>query len=157
MEAAKEAGCESFITKPIDKNKLLALIKDTLVLMRSDAFMPEAPLQTKAAVSSPDNMTAVWTLVRNEWLLLTPNGNKVKLTSKEFDFISILVSHHKQVVTRQEIIGKAITGTNEESRRGALEALVHRLRHKTRTADNGSPIKTAHGMGYSFSADIRII
>ncbi len=156
IEEAYKAGCDAFLTKPIDKYKLLEAMKDAEICPDFDIVMPDSPQPAKERASSPNIKAEPWTLVRNEWSLFTPDGKKIKLTAKEFNFVTTLLSKHKQVVTRPEIMPD-LAVPDDETRSGALEAMVHRLRHKTKTADHESPIKTTHGVGYSFTADINII
>jgi len=156
-EKAQEAGCDAFIRKPIERRKLFELMKEANNFANLAFDQPQTSLQhTKefSALSLPKK--AQWTLARDEWLLTMPDGHKVKLTSKEFDFMIILISRNKKVLERREFAqGNSVSV--DEFRSGALEALVHRLRRKTSIANSDSPIKTIHGIGYSFTGEITVI
>ncbi|MEI7787037.1 MAG: response regulator transcription factor [Chlorobiaceae bacterium] len=149
--AGYNSGADIYLVKPVDLREVSAAIATLLMRMDEELLAPSPHGDNEAFL--PDITTAPWTLLSNEWILLTPKEDKIKLTSMEFNFLTCLISYQKKVVTRKEIL-KALGYQDDESRSAALEALVHRLRHKTKTNGYDSPIKTTHGIGYCFTADI---
>ena len=100
--------------------------------------------------------TNQWTLDLLNWTLVPPTGQQVRLTASELGFLHALAREPGSAVDRREII--RYLGANESSydmRR--MEVLVRRLRSKLEEeTGQASPIQTARGVGYSFTAAIRI-
>ncbi len=97
-----------------------------------------------------------WTLDLLNWILVAPTGQPVRLTASELGFLHALAREPGTAVDRREII--RYLGANESSydmRR--MEVLVRRLRTKIEEeTGEPSPIQTARGVGYSFTAAIQI-
>ena len=149
------SGADIYLVKPVDFSEIAAAIAALLIRIES---LPSASLplvkEQKTIREITVNVTP-WTFMTKEWLLMTPLGSKIKLTAKEFKFLTCLISHHKNEVPRSLIL-KSLSYPDDVAGGAALETLVHRLRSKT---DKGapSPIRTIHGVGYSFIADIVIV
>lgn len=152
--AGYDSGADIYLLKNVDFREIMASIAS--VLRRFDVDFPNAQKYSEADLVAKEQKPRQWKLVRGEWLLLTPDGQKIRLTSKEFDFLMVLSSSQQQVIARDEIL-KALDYPDNELRGGALEALVHRLRRKTAICNDDSPIKTTHGVGYCFTADILVV
>ncbi len=152
--AGYDSGADIYLLKNVDFREIMASIAS--VLRRFEVGTGRVQQQSEAVMLAKEEKPRQWQLVRGEWLLLTPEGQKIRLTAKEFDFLMFLVSFHQQVVARDEIL-KALDYPDGETRGGALEALVHRLRRKTAIGDSYSPIKTTHGIGYCFTAALIVV
>ncbi len=59
------------------------------------------------------------------------------------------------VVPHEELL-RALGYTNDEYGRRSLETIMYRLRKKI-TQDDGIPIKTSHGSGYTFTAPLALV
>ncbi|MBN1928729.1 MAG: response regulator transcription factor [Chlorobiaceae bacterium] len=154
--SAYHAGADIYLVKPVDLAELTASIRS--LLGRIGAVM-EPPAAAKGPAAAPSPAMAVepgWTLSRHECSLLSPQGSKVSLTSKEFDFLEKLAASPYQVVERQELL-KTLAYDNDELGNKALDALIHRLRRKKEYLDLRIPLKTIHGVGYSFAAPIEMV
>lgn len=136
--AGYESGADFYLLKPVDFRELAATIKN--LLQRIPAMEAEA---------SRDNPEK-WLLVQKEWALVTPDGEALKLTSKEYAFLRCLANNHGHVVSREHLLD-TLDYENNESGNRALESLVYRLRKKI-SPELDAPIKTATGEGYSFSS-----
>ncbi|KAA6230487.1 response regulator transcription factor (plasmid) [Chlorobium phaeovibrioides] len=93
-----------------------------------------------------------WRLLKHGWVLVSPSGEKVKLTINEFEFMEVLVSASPRPAIRQEL-GERLDYRNDIKGDKALEAVVHRLRQKIATI-GGELILTAHGIGWGLSAPV---
>lgn len=147
---AYEAGADLYLTKPVDFPELLASI--TSILGRLNNPHPGEQEEEKSEYAS-DPEIKPWVLSRKEWALLTPEGEKIILTAKEFDFIEKLASCPRKVVEREELL-QTLDYENTASGNRSLDALVHRMRRKKGNSEISIPVKTSHGAGYSFSAPI---
>jgi len=147
------SGADIYLVKPLDFSEIAAAIAAVLVRIESS---PSASLPVLKKEKPLQEITVTpWTFINSEWLLMTPFGAKIKLTAKEFKFVKCLISHHRTEVPRTLIL-KSLGYPDDTAGGAALETLVHRLRRKT---DKGvpSPIRTIHGFGYSFIADIVMV
>ena len=93
-----------------------------------------------------------WSLHLGCWRLSAPNGTTSELTAKEMQFLELLATTPGRPVMRDTLLTKLYLRHDEYTSR-SLDSLVRRLRAKI-TADTGVavPIKTAHAVGYCFSA-----
>ena len=148
-----KAGADIYLVKPVDFSELSASIYS--ILGRLDKNLPITSELKKIGPHRNEEPSS-WTLVRSDWTLSNPNGDEIKLTSKEFDFIELLASSPNTVVVRQDLLKRLDYDNNEYGNR-SLDALVHRLRLKKKSINCRIPIKTNHGSGYSFSASINMV
>ena len=148
--ASYNAGADVFIVKPADFRELSALVANILGRIGP---ISDAGSEPEELVLSKDGQQ--WTILRDGWLLVDPQGKTVKLTLKEFEFLLFLANTRTIAASRQELL-KSLEYQNDEYGNRALESLVHRLRRKA-AALGSSPIQTAHGVGYSFSAPVSVV
>jgi DNA-binding response OmpR family regulator len=147
---AYESGADLYLTKPVDFPELLASITSILGRLNNSHSGEQGEERTEY---ESNQEIKPWELSRKEWALFTPDGDKIILTAKEFDFIEKLASYPLRVVDREELL-KALDYENTTSGNRSLDALVHRMRRKKEISELYIPIKTSHGSGYSFSAPI---
>ena len=147
---AYESGADLYLTKPVDFPELLASITSILGRLRNSHSGEQGEEKTEYV---SDLEIRPWELSRKEWALFTPEGEKIILTAKEFDFVEKLASCPRKVVEREELL-QTLDYENSASGNRSLDALVHRMRRKKGNSEHSIPIKTSHGSGYSFSAPI---
>jgi len=152
---AYRSGADIYLVKPIDLAELAASIHSLLGRISSAEELSEPERPAKALTVSME-VEQCWTLSRHECSLLSPQESKVSLTSKEFDFLEKLAASPHEVVERQDLL-KTLAYDNDELGNKALDALIHRLRRKKDDLDIRIPLKTMHGVGYSFAATIVIV
>lgn len=138
-----QAGAHNYFIKPVDCRELLAAI---LSLTTGDPAEPEKP-----ASAMPEN--GAWQLRRKSWHLVPPAGEPLLLTSLELQLLELLALNPGRVVTRDTLLTGLYNRNDEHSGR-ALDSLIRRLRAKIVTCGHLSPIKTAHSVGFCFSAPI---
>ncbi len=151
--AGYNAGADLYLVKPVVFCEIAAAIKSLLSRDKRDDESFGSSGQ-KPIVAGSDSL--FWTLVGTHWQLVTPEQACVKLTSKEFDFLMLLVAKHKQVVPRSALL-KNLGYVNNQSSHSSLESLVRRLRRKIDAVSNSSPIQTSHGNGYGFSERVVVV
>lgn len=137
-------GADFYFVKPVDLRELSAIVTSLFARIHH---------QKSTTPNDGFNNKTDWIFIRKNWLLQTPCGKDIKLTAKELNFISFLISDTKEVSTRQELL-KRLEYLNNESGHRSLESLVNRLRSKILTVCGESPIKTVHGTGYSLLVNV---
>ncbi|NTV03053.1 MAG: response regulator transcription factor [Chlorobiaceae bacterium] len=139
---AYRSGADLYLVKPIDFAELTASISS--ILSRIDPASPAPPAPHTAEGKA-------WVLHRSDATLSTPEGERISLTSKEFDLLELLAGKPGTLIERSELL-RSLDYENDDLGNRALDALVHRLRRKKEELDQRIPIKTLHGAGYCFSA-----
>ncbi len=152
--AAYESGADIYLVKPVDFRELAASVNNLLKRNNIVLQLPNQQPRTNDAELTSSEKKKLWRLVREDWHLCTPDGKRIKLTSKEFEFMSCFAANSHNTIPRKEILSILEYEHNEYGKR-ALESLVHRLRLKTEI--NGAcPIKTVFGVGFSFTEELVI-
>ncbi|HEY1723140.1 MAG TPA: response regulator transcription factor [Magnetospirillaceae bacterium] len=141
------SGADLYFTKPVDCRELaVAGIRLAQRLRKAPSFDPPA--------ASAQRATASWTLQPARWMLESPAGIAVNLTTKEMAFMETLASANATVERSQILLRLGYQDDDGGNR--SLDALVRRLRIKAEEAlEGGLPIRTVHGIGYIFSAPLK--
>ncbi len=145
--AGLKCGADFYLVKPIDCRELAATIANLFARLDMAPAVPEQELQ------GDSDTLAQWKLERKGWILITPKGDSIKLTSKEFEFMASLSLRSNTIVARRDIL-KILDYPSTEQASHALESMIYRLRKKIEEAGCEFPVKTSHGAGYCLSADI---
>ena len=136
-----EIGADDYLPKPFNPRELLARIR--AVLRRSSGKLEEKE-------------TELSRLVFNDFELdlnahsLSRGGEKVSLTSGEFDLLALLAANPNRVLHRDTILDR-LTGAERSPFDRSIDVRVTRLRGKLEF-DPSKPelIKTIWGKGYMF-------
>ena len=159
-----KTGADCYMVKPFDLQELTENIKaisrrKCLNLKTHDVVKCTNNGHLRRRVSDmPNHVTKFrWQLDSRHWTLTSPNNKKLPLTDREYRLLHILISAHGQTVTKSrivsEIIGKHAYNGNER-----LDLLMNRLRKKTLKITNDVlPVKTAHSVGYVFTAPATLV
>lgn len=98
-----------------------------------------------------------WTLNLCTWELVGPGSQVVTLTHNELRFLRLLSQTPSMPVQREAILLELFNRNDIYTNR-SLDSMVRRLRLKIQGAGlNAAPIKTAHSVGYAFSAPLQIL
>lgn len=146
--AGMHAGADRYMVKPINFRELSANIN--AVVKRTQKSPESGPVQPPHQVLS--NQSLQWQLDVSSWLLTSPKGLQLHLNAREFALMHMLIKVPGQTVQRKdiahEIFGSRITNSFDR-----LNVLITRLRKKAIDAlGEPLPIKTAHQIGYAFTA-----
>lgn len=135
-------GANRYLVKPIDMRELVANI--------------QSATRAREQLAVVDNASS-WTLLRTEWILQTPDGIKIGLTTREFAFIDCLLRGDRQAASRTEL-AMALVGANLDGFDfHRIDMVVTRLRQKIAAVTRISvPIKTEQGVGFVFTAECRV-
>jgi two-component system, OmpR family, response regulator len=140
-----EIGADDYVTKPFDRRELVARIRS--VLRRSQ--MRNATIDGSDRLKSIINF-AGWTLNLCRRQLTAPGGDKVELTTFEFQLLSVLAEKPGQLLSRDRIL-ELVASRHWTASDRSIDVHISKLRRKLRD-DPCDPrlIKTIYGIGYMF-------
>jgi two-component system KDP operon response regulator KdpE len=136
--AALDGGANDYVTKPFGMQELEARIRTAIRDSRPD----EGPQNDRLVVGELE-----LDLVRHQAVC---SGERMELTSKEFDLLAYLARHAGKVCTHQMILG-SVWGGAYGGEAEYLRVYVYRLRRKL--GDAGVTLRTVSGIGYSLVVD----
>ena len=112
--------------------------------------------RTRDVVPERSAAPDAWTLKDQGWVLATPAGELVRLTSAERQFVLHLVQQTDQAASHAELLQTLGHPPRDSvAARSTLGVLVSRLRRKVATHGAELPIRSMHNRGYMFTAEIR--
>jgi two-component system response regulator MprA len=129
-----DAGADDYLVKPFELDELLARVR---------ALLRRSRLSTRS--DGDDDVLEYGGLSMNTLTReVTRNGGDLDLTRTEYTLLEMFLSHPRQVLTREQILG-AVWGFDFEPSSNSLDVYVMYLRRKT-----GEPrlIHTVRGVGY---------
>lgn len=143
-----EMGADDYIAKPFNPRELVARIN--AVLWRTTHLYKGAGRDIAEEKLSFDS----WTINLSKREVLSPDGNKVELSSGEFDLLFAFASNPNRVLSRDQLLDLTQGRTLDPYDR-SIDVLVSRLRRKIE-ADPQKPliIKTVRGAGYTFTPSV---
>jgi len=135
--AALDGGANDYVTKPFGTPELAARIRAAIRDRR-----PDGGLRSDRLVVGELELD----LVHHQ---AACNGERIQLTSREFDLLTYLARHAGNVCTHQMIL-ESVWGGTYGAETEYLRVYVYRLRRKL--GDAGRLLHTSPGIGYSLSA-----
>jgi DNA-binding response OmpR family regulator len=133
-------GTDAYLIKPVDLRELTATLESVNRRSNNQALVP------------PETTQENWLLLAYSWQLISPRGDCVTLTAYECQLLALLVERLGAPVSRREIV-EAFGHDYRHYDERRLEAIVSRLRRKLEPFHGGTtPLQTAHGFGYAFTA-----
>jgi two-component system, OmpR family, response regulator PhoP len=142
---AMRSGADFHLGKPIDHDLLIAVLHSIGRRLTS---------QSTAMAIADSAASRKWWLDADGWKLVSPDGNKVSLTSAEHCIIKALVAANGQVVSRAQLVA-AVSQRAHDFDPHRVEMIIHRLRRKVLdSTSNELPLRTVRGKGYLFSCDL---
>ena len=141
-----EFGADDYMVKPYEPRELLARVRT--ILRRSK---PHDASLSKSVSHQFDN----WVVNLNERSLsMADTGEVVPLTTTEFEILYAFVTNPHTVFNRNQLLDMA-RGRESFAGDRAIDVHIMRLRKKL-DGDGDGYIKTIHGIGYSFIANVTI-
>lgn len=145
-----ELGADDYITKPFNLREVLARIR--AVLRR---------YEPRPVVAAGANEEAEGIFRFDGWRIDVPgrdatrgDGERVDLTTAEFNLLTIFIERPKRVLSR-DVLLDLLKGNEWSPLDRSIDTLIGRLRRKIEVDhDHPSLIKTVRGVGYVFTADV---
>ena len=151
--AGMRAGADRYFVKPVNLLELVANIDAT-----ASRLVPTA-MATPGAPAAPvphAGGAASWVLTAKDWVLTSPQGKSLQLTTHELMFVQQLIRADGQPVSKRELT-EHLFGSRVQNGAERLNLLLTRLRKKAAEAyDEPLPVKTLHQIGYAFAAEAQL-
>ena len=127
-----DGGADDYLVKPFAPIELLARVRS---LLRRASTSGEKPLRYADLIIDPTTRE-------------TRRGDRaVALSPKEFDLLTHLLRHPRQVLPRERIL-EAVWGYDFEGEDNVLDVYIGYLRAKTEADGEARLIQTVRGVGY---------
>ncbi|MCB2178665.1 response regulator transcription factor [bacterium] len=135
-----ELGADDYVVKPFSPQELVSRVR--AVLRRTG--QASTPATETQPITSGD--LTISPLART----VTLTGESLNLTAKEFDLLSLLVTHPRQVFTRDQLL-EQVWGESQYIDPSTVTVHIRRLREKIEQ-DPSSPLHllTVWGVGYKY-------
>ncbi|HAX73358.1 MAG TPA: DNA-binding response regulator [Firmicutes bacterium] len=133
-------GADDYLTKPFSLIELLARVSSAI--RRTNEYSPtHVPAKSKTIKINELELDLDNYCVKNK-------GSEVKLTSKEFQILKLLMNHPKKVFSKEQIY-RAVWDEDYFGEENAINVHISRLRDKIEDDPcNPKYIKTIWGIGY---------
>lgn len=128
-----DSGADDYLTKPFDFKELLARVR-ALGRRKKDDFKSEVLTIADLALDATTKT-------------VTRSGDEIKLTSKEFMLLEMMLRNRGRVLSRVDILEK-IWDTNQDFRSNVVDVFMNLLRNKIDKNYYPKLIHTVIGMGY---------
>lgn len=136
-------GADRYLVKPVDLRELVANIDAAW-----RALSPHAGAGTTATA---------WRLDAQKWMLTSPDGKSISLTSKEYQFIRCLIGANGEPVSKA-MLAAALGGNMASFDYHRIDLILARLRKKaTETTGAALPVKTLQSFGFVFTAQCELL
>jgi DNA-binding response OmpR family regulator len=138
-------GADDYLTKPFNLNEFIARVQSLIrryTTLNSFNQQPSTIIRFKGITIDKENRTVII------------SGEKVDLTSKEFDLLYLMASNQGKVFTKKQIYSQ-VWDNEYAYDDGNIMAYISKLRKKIEP-DINNPIylQTVWGVGYSFNEDV---
>lgn len=137
-----EMGADDYMTKPFEIRELLARVK--ALMRRVEKSSPPPDEQKNQAIVNGDLRIHV------AHRTVTVKEEKLDLTPKEFDLLTILMSNPERVYTRDGLLDR-VWGMEYAGGTRTVDIHIQRLRKKIGDTDQ-QKLQTVYGIGYKASA-----
>lgn len=138
-----ELGADDYLPKPFSARELTARIQAVLRRREHATVTPQKPLIYTFGPYRLDASSHT----------LTKNGERVRITSADFELLRLFCAHPNRVLSRDRLVTLADSDARLPFER-AIDVRVTRLRHKIEdNPEDPCFIRTVRGSGYLFAPE----
>lgn len=136
-----DLGANDYVTKPFQIEELLARVRAALRLSRAAEVIPSMPVPEMEWLSVAD-------LKLNEQTReVIRGGDMIDLTPREYDLLTFLLKHQRQVLSREQIL-QAVWGYDYYGDTNVVDVYIRYVRKKIDHGRSPELIHTVRGVGY---------
>ena len=148
-----ETGADDYVVKPFSSREMVARIRQLMYRTRGVAYGDVAPLNGSETGRYKFNDYIFDT---SAMALTAPSGDEVSLTTLEFSVLKTLVTHAREVLSRDFLL-ESVHATNWAGSDRNIDNLVSRIRKKITVPGSAPPVRTVRGVGYMFALEVEAL
>jgi two-component system alkaline phosphatase synthesis response regulator PhoP len=142
-----ETGADDYLTKPFSIREFIARVK--VIFRRAEEFATEAVPESVSSIINCNGLE-----IDIDKRKVTLNNNRVDLSPKEFELITLLASNPGKSYSRKRLLN-LVWGYDFEGYEHTVNSHINRLRAKIEEdLSNPKYILTTWGVGYRFNEEL---
>ena len=145
-----ETGADDYVVKPFSSREMVARIRQLMYRTRGVAYGDVAPINDSETGRYKFNDFIFDT---SAMALTAPSGDEVSLTTLEFSVLKTLVTHAREVLSREFLL-ESVHAANWAGSDRNIDNLVSRIRKKITAPGSAPPVRTVRGVGYMFALEV---
>lgn len=145
-----ETGADDYVVKPFSSREMVARIRQLMYRTRGVSYGDVAPINDSETGRYKFNDFIFDT---SAMALTAPSGDVVSLTTLEFSVLKTLVTHAREVLSRDFLL-ESVHAANWAGSDRNIDNLVSRIRKKMTAPGSAPPVRTVRGVGYMFALEV---